>query len=200
MTKPDLTSELNSLLGYMSVATLSQGKVKQLSFAWLFPGTEEGSSAFRARNHLLLKNSGQQHCLPADLDGRRLGRKSWNCFGWLDLLPHGCPVVRAGRGVGQVFSQPRFKCSSCLEWIISKHQWLVLQKKKYILKIKIFCVAYFLINLVKGFGYTSLHFYVCICLFSTTLITKLLLWTCVVNSWVATKLFWKTRKMTIKSL
>lgn len=200
MTKPDLTSELNSLLGYMSVATLSQGKVKQLSFVWLSPGTEERRSDFRARSNLLLKISSQQHCLPADLDWRCLDGKSWSCFGWLDLLPQDCCVVRGGQGVGQVwvFCQSKFKCSSYLDWIISKHQWLVLWKK-CIFKIKIFYVAYFLVSLVKGFGYTSLHFYVCICLFSSTLITKLLLWTCVVNSCLAAKLFWNWRKPTIKN-
>lgn len=86
MTKPDLTSELNSLLGYMSVATLSQGKVKQLSFVWLSPGTEERRSDFRARSNLLLKISGQQHCLPADLDWRCLDGKNWMALdGWISF-------------------------------------------------------------------------------------------------------------------
>lgn len=86
MTKPDLTSELKPLLGYMRIATLSRGKVKQLSFVWLSPLTEEESSAFRASNHPLLNISGQQHCLPADLDGRCLGGQSWGALdGWISF-------------------------------------------------------------------------------------------------------------------
>ena len=133
-------------------------------------------------------------------------RPGWEMPGWkeLELLwMAGFPSTlltgsqsrpRCGPGLGVL----SIKCSSYLAYIINKHQWLVLQKK-YIFIIKIIYVACFLVKHIKSFGYTSLHFYVCICFFSTTLITKLLLWTCVVNSWLATKLFWKRRQTTTRN-
>lgn len=158
-----------------------------------FPFDRGRKQCFQSWEWSLAKHQWQHHYPPADLDGRSLGGQSWVCFGWLDLLSHNCHMVRAGQVVGHAwaFHQSNCTCNSYLDWIISKHQCLALQKL-FFFKLWFFYVAFFLAKLIKGFGYISLHFNVCI-LFYTALITKLLCWTYAINTWWATKLFWKTR-------
>lgn len=172
MTKPDLTSELKSLLGYIRIATLSQGKVKQLSFVWLSSLTEEENSAFEAGNHSLLNITGQQLCLPAELDRDpwvnrvRSALDGWISFHTIAMWSEQAKLWgMLGCFIHQIAHATHI-------WIESQTAVSIFTEKIFF-KIKMY-VTFFLAKPIKYFGYISLYFNVCI-LFYTTLIPKLLL-------------------------